>query len=212
MLGLGKRKGGSAGPPLLLVGLGNPGAKYAGNRHNVGFMAAQAIAEEHGFGAAKSKFQGALHEGRLGGERALILKPQTYMNESGQSVGAAMRFYKVPLDRLVVCYDELDLAPGKVRMKTGGGTAGHNGIRSITRHVGAEFRRMRIGIGHPGQKDKVTPYVLGDFAKSDQVWLRDLLEAIARAAPYLAEGCDERFQSEVARLAPPPDLPARAGS
>lgn len=193
---------------LLLVGLGNPGEKYARHRHNVGFMAADAIADAHGFEAPKSKFQGELREGFLNGDggrtKALILKPQTYMNESGRSVGEAVRFYKLSPEDVVVFYDELDLAPGKLRIKVGGGAAGHNGIRSIDSHIGNNFRRVRIGIGHPGDKSRVTGHVLGDFAKTDRSWLEPMLEAIAKAAPLLAETDSNLFASAVAqRLAPP---------
>lgn len=188
---------------LLLVGLGNPGAKYASHRHNVGFMAADAIAGAHGFGPPKSKFQGELREGFLDGpegrEKALILKPQTYMNESGRSVGEAMRFYKLSPEDVVVFYDELDLAPGKLRVKTGGGAAGHNGIRSVDAHIGNQFRRVRIGIGHPGDKSRVTGHVLGDFSKADRDWLDPMLGAIAAAAPLLADKDGNRFASNVAQ-------------
>lgn len=187
---------------LLLAGLGNPGPPYARHRHNVGFMAVDAIGDRHGFGPDKSKFQGRVREGSIGGAKALILKPGTYMNESGRAVGAALRFFKLSPSDVVVFYDELDLAPFKVRTKTGGGHAGHNGVRSIHAHIGPDYRRVRIGIGHPGSKDRVTPHVLGDFAKAEEPALADLLDAIARAAPFLAEGEDERFQTEVARLAP----------
>ena len=192
---------------LLLVGLGNPGEKYARHRHNVGFMAVDAIARVHGFSEARRKFQGELQEGFLAidgrREKALILKPQTYMNESGQSVGEAARFFKITPSDVVVFYDELDLAPGKLRMKTGGGAAGHNGIRSIDAHLGNEFRRARIGIGHPGDRSKVTGHVLGDFSKSDHDWLDPTLQAIADAAPQLLLD-DQRFATNVAlRLKPP---------
>ncbi|OXT00549.1 aminoacyl-tRNA hydrolase [Notoacmeibacter marinus] len=183
---------------LLIVGLGNPGTKYAGNRHNIGFMAADKIARRHGFGPFTKKFQGELAEGRLGGDKALILKPQTYMNESGRAVGEAMRFYKLETSDLIVLYDELDLAPGKVRVKTGGGAGGHNGIRSIDAHCSKDYRRVRIGIGHPGGKELVTRHVLGDFAKADAEWLEPLLDAIADAMPMLAEGKDSDFMNRVA--------------
>ncbi|WP_425408628.1 aminoacyl-tRNA hydrolase [Hyphococcus sp.] len=192
---------------LLLVGLGNPGEKYASHRHNVGFMAADAIAGAHGFDASKSKFQGELREGFLDGPsgrvKSLILKPKTYMNESGQAVGAAMRFYKLSPEDVVVFYDELDLAPGKLKVKIGGGAAGHNGIRSIDAHIGNHFKRVRIGIGHPGDKTRVTSHVLGDFAKSDRDWLDPMLDAIAAAAPLLASGETNQFASNIAhRLTP----------
>ena len=192
---------------LLLVGLGNPGEKYARHRHNVGFMAADAIADAHGFGPAREKFHGAIREGFLEGpagrEKTIILKPLTYMNDSGQAVRAAADFYKLEAENVVVFYDELDLAPGKLRVKTGGGAAGHNGIRSVDSHLGNGFRRVRIGIGHPGDKSKVTNHVLGNFAKTDEEWLRALLDGVAAAAPFLAAGEDQRFATDVAqRLAP----------
>jgi peptidyl-tRNA hydrolase, PTH1 family len=185
---------------LLLAGLGNPGPDYARHRHNVGFMAADAIAEAHGFGPPRRKFRGLLREGSLGGEKCLILKPQTWMNDSGESVAEAMRFHKLEPAQLTVLHDELDLAPGKVRVKRGGGTAGHNGLRSIGAHIGPEFRRVRIGIGHPGAKELVLRWVLNDFAKADAVWLEPLLEAIAEAAPLLAKGDDAGFATRVALL------------
>jgi PTH1 family peptidyl-tRNA hydrolase len=184
---------------LLLVGLGNPGAQYAGHRHNIGFMAMDRIAEAHGFGAESGRFQGRLREGRLGTEKALLLKPGTFMNESGRAVGEAARFYKLTPEDIVVFHDELDLAPGKLRMKVGGGHAGHNGLRSIHAHIGADYRRVRMGIGHPGHKSKVSGYVLHDFAKADRDWLDPTLDAIAKAAPLLAAGEDARFQSDVAQ-------------
>ncbi|HEU0018312.1 MAG TPA: aminoacyl-tRNA hydrolase, partial [Methyloceanibacter sp.] len=159
----------------LFVGLGNPGAEYAFNRHNVGFMAADAIASEHGFPAWRKRFSGLTAEGKLGREQVLLLKPQTYMNESGRSVGEAARFYKLGLDEVIVFHDELDLVPGKVRVKTGGGSAGHNGLRSITAHLGNDYVRVRIGIGHPGSKELVTNWVLQNFVKSDREWLEPLL-------------------------------------
>jgi len=189
---------------LLLVGLGNPGEKYARHRHNIGFMAVDAIAEAQGFGPARSKFQGEIRDGTLGREKALILKPQTYMNNSGRAVGEAARFYKIAPEDIIVFYDELDLAPGKLRVKIGGGAAGHNGIRSIDSHIGNTFKRIRIGIGHPGDKSRVTNHVLGDFAKSDQDWLAPMLGAIASEAPYLTEPDGNRFATAVAqKLAPP---------
>lgn len=193
---------------FLLVGLGNPGEKYARHRHNVGFMAADAIAERYRFGPARTKFRGELREGTLpapqGDVRALILKPQTYMNDSGQSVGEAARFYKIPPENVIVFYDELDLAPGKLKVKTGGGAAGHNGIRSIDAHIGANFRRVRIGIGHPGDKARVTGHVLGDFSKADENWLQPVLAAIAEAAPLLADAAENRFMTAVAAKLNPP--------
>jgi len=186
----------------LLVGLGNPGAKYAQNRHNIGFMAVDEIARAQGFGPWRSKFQGALSEGVLDGEKVLLLKPETFMNLSGQSVGAAMRFYKIDPADVVVFHDELDLAPGKLRVKRGGGHAGHNGLRSLHQHIGPDYERVRLGIGHPGDKRLVSNYVLGDFAKADSDWLDPLLEAIGRAAPYLAKGQNDRFMTAVAQARP----------
>jgi peptidyl-tRNA hydrolase, PTH1 family len=182
----------------LWAGLGNPGAQYALNRHNVGFMAADAIAEVHGFAAWAKKFQGWLSEGRIGGEKVLLLKPATFMNESGRAIGEAMRFYKLAPKDVTVLYDELDLAPMKVRVRRGGGTAGHNGIRSTAAHIGPDFRRVRIGIGHPGHKDRVTGHVLGNYAKAEMDDLADLLGAIAAEAEWLAKSDDERFMSDVA--------------
>jgi peptidyl-tRNA hydrolase, PTH1 family len=182
----------------LWVGLGNPGPQYAMNRHNVGFMAADAIADIHGFGPVQKKFSGWLQEGRIGGEKVLLLKPATYMNESGRSVGEALRFYKLGTDALTVFHDELDLAPFKVKVKQGGGTAGHNGLRSIDQHLGPDFRRVRLGIGHPGHKDRVTGYVLGNYAKAEMDLLADMLGAVAAEAEWLARGEDARFMSDVA--------------
>ena len=182
----------------LWVGLGNPGAQYALQRHNVGFMAVDTIAEIHDFGPVKKAFQGWTQEGRIGPEKILLLKPATFMNESGRSVGEAMRFYKLEVGDVTVFHDELDLAPFKVKVKTGGGTAGHNGLRSTEAHIGNEFRRVRIGIGHPGHKDKVSPYVLGNYAKAEMDSLADLLGAVAAEARWLAEGHDGRFMSDVA--------------
>ncbi len=184
----------------LFVGLGNPGEKYRANRHNIGFMAVDRIAERHGFGPWRKKFQGLISEGEIGGERITLLKPETYMNESGRAVGEAQRFLKIPLSDVYVFHDELDLAPGKVKVKTGGGNAGHNGLRSITAHIENDYERVRLGIGHPGSKDVVIHHVLNDFAKSDREWLGLLLDAVADAAPFLAKGDDARFLSDVARL------------
>lgn len=189
---------------LLLVGLGNPGARYQGNRHNIGFMAADEIVRRHGFSPWKKRFQGEVAEGALGSERALVLKPQTFMNESGRAVGEAARFFKLDLKDVVVLYDELDLAPGKVRVKTGGGTAGHNGIRSIDAHLGNEFRRVRLGIGHPGDKKLVQHYVLSDFDRELDGWVKPTLAAVADAAPLLAESDDNKFMTRVALLTNPP--------
>jgi peptidyl-tRNA hydrolase, PTH1 family len=182
----------------LWVGLGNPGAEYALHRHNVGFMAADAIAQEWRFSAWKAKFKGALCEGSIGGEKILLLKPATFMNDSGRSVGEAMRFYKLEAPEVTVFYDELDLAPFKVKVKTGGGAAGHNGIRSTMAHIGEDFRRVRIGIGHPGHKDRVTGYVLGNYAKAEMDDLAHLLGAVAAEAKWLAESDDVRFMNDVA--------------
>jgi len=184
----------------LFVGLGNPGEKYRANRHNVGFMAVDRIAERHDFGPWRKKFQGLVSESTIGSERVTLLKPATYMNDSGQSVGEAQRFLKIPLSDVYVFHDELDLAPGKVKVKAGGGNAGHNGLRSISAHIDNDYKRVRLGIGHPGSKDVVVYYVLNDFAKSDREWLGPLLDAVAGAAPFLAKGDDARFLSEVARL------------
>jgi PTH1 family peptidyl-tRNA hydrolase len=184
----------------LWVGLGNPGAKYALQRHNVGFMAAVLIVEVHDFGPWQKKFRSLIAEGRVGRERVLLLKPQTFMNDSGEAVAQALRFYKLGMDALTVFHDELDLAPFKVKVKVGGGTAGHNGLRSIDAHLGPEFRRVRIGIGHPGpgRKDLVTPHVLGNYAKAEIEPLSDLLAAIAAEAEWLADDDEARFMSEVA--------------
>jgi len=182
----------------IWVGLGNPGADYALNRHNVGFMAVDAIAGVHAFEPWKKGFQGWISAGRIGTQRVLLLKPATYMNDSGRSVGEAMRFYKLGLDALTVFHDELDLAPFKVKVKTGGGAAGHNGLRSIDAHLGQEYRRVRLGIGHPGHKDRVTGYVLGNYAKAEMDGLADMLGAVAAEAPLLAAGDDTRFMNEVA--------------
>lgn len=188
---------------LLLIGLGNPGAKYAGNRHNIGFMAVDALARAYGFGPWKKKFHGEVAEGAIGGVRTLLLKPQTFMNESGRSVGEAANFHKLSPTEIVVFYDEIDLAAGRFRMKTGGGAAGHNGIRSIIASpVGEGFRRARLGVGHPGAKELVHGYVLSDFHKAERDWLSKLLDAVVKAAPLLAQGEDDKYQAEVMRLAP----------
>ena len=188
----------------LFVGLGNPGAKYAGNRHNIGFMALDRIAADHGATPWRAKFQGEIAEVRLGEGKVLLLKPMTFMNESGRSVGEAMRFHKLAPEDVTVFHDELDLAPGKCRVKRGGGHAGHNGLRSIHAHLGPDYRRVRLGIGHPGHKDAVAGYVLRDFPKADADWLDDLLRGISDGAPALAEGDDGRFGNAVSlRTAPP---------
>ncbi len=183
----------------LLIGLGNPGKRYARNRHNVGFMAVEAIAERHGIGPWRRRFQGEAAEGLVGGEKVLLLKPQTFMNESGRAAGEASRFFKLSPADMIVFHDELDLAPGKVKVKQGGGHAGHNGLKSLIAHCGADFSRVRIGIGHPGDKAKVTAHVLGDFAKADSDWLDPLLEAMADAAPALVSGNDTKFASDIAQ-------------
>ncbi|MDA0339014.1 MAG: aminoacyl-tRNA hydrolase [Proteobacteria bacterium] len=189
---------------LLLVGLGNPGNKYFDNRHNVGFMAIDEVARRHGFSAWRSKFQAQVADGLLGSEKTLIVKPQTFMNNSGQSVREALRFYRLSADDVIVLYDEVDLAPGKIRAKTGGGHAGHNGIRDIERHIGKDFHRVRIGVGHPGDKAKMMKHVLSDFTTADDKWLDPLLDAIAEAAPLLAQHENEKFMTRVALLAPAP--------
>ena len=182
----------------LIVGLGNPGSKYAGHRHNVGYMAVDRIAGDHGFRAWRAKFQGVVTDGRIDGSRAMLLKPETYMNHSGQSVGDAMRFFKSRPEDVIVMHDELDLDPGKIRAKIGGGTAGHRGLRSVQMHVGGAFARIRIGIGHPGRKELVNPYVLREFHRDDAAWLEDLLAAVSRSARHLATGDLQRFSTEVA--------------
>lgn len=182
----------------LWVGLGNPGPQYAMHRHNVGFMVADTLAEVHGFGPVQKKFSGWLQDGRIGGERVLLLKPATFMNESGRAVAEALRFYKLGPDALTVFHDELDLAPFKVKVKSGGGTAGHNGLRSIDQHLGPDFRRVRLGIGHPGHKDRVTGHVLGNYAKAELDDLADMLGGIAAEASWLAKGDDARFMNDLA--------------
>jgi len=170
---------------LLIVGLGNPGSRHAANRHNIGFMALDALAARHGFSPWRQRFQGEVAEGRLGEDKVLALKPMTFMNESGRAVGEALRFYKAAPEDVLVLHDELDLSPGKVKLKRGGGHAGHNGLRSIIAHIGPDFRRLRLGIGHPGHKDRVHAYVLSDFAKQEQDWLERLLDAVAKEALLL---------------------------
>ncbi len=188
----------------LLVGLGNPGAKYEKTRHNIGFLAVDAIVRAHGFSPERSKFQGAVSEGRLGAEKILVLKPMTFMNLSGQSVGEAMRFFRLEPEDVICFHDELDLAPGKLRVKTGGGHAGHNGLRSMHEHIGADFHRVRLGIGHPGDKRLVSAYVLHDFAKADWEWIDPLLDGIVDGAELLASGDSGGFMNKVALKAPPP--------
>ena len=197
---------------LIIAGQGNPGDKYAGNRHNIGFMTLDEIARHHGFGPWKAKFGGHTSEGWIEGSsssggarvKALLIKPATFYNETGRSVGEAARFYKLSGADVVVFHDEIDLAPGRIRVKIGGGHSGNNGIKSLIAHLGNDFRRIRLGVGHPGDKSKVMPYVLADFPKVDQKWLEDLIDACARALPFLAAGEDERYQTEVLRLAPAP--------
>jgi PTH1 family peptidyl-tRNA hydrolase len=201
---------------LILAGLGNPGAKYQNNRHNIGFMAADAIARRWSFGVERQKFQGLVREGVIetpkGAVKALLIKPQTFMNESGRSIGAAVNFLKADSTDVVVFYDELDLAPGRFRMKAGGGAAGHNGIRSMVSQMGPYFRRARMGIGHPGDKDRVMGHVLGDFHKSEAAWVEALCNACADALPFLAMGEDEKYQAEVMRLAPAEKMDPRKGA
>ncbi len=187
----------------LFAGLGNPGENYARNRHNVGFMAVERIAAAHGFGPWRRRFQGLTAEAELAGERLILLKPQTHMNESGRAVGEAARFLKIAEADIVVFHDEIDLAPGKLKVKRGGGDAGHNGLRSLSAHLGNDYVRVRIGVGHPGSKDLVVHYVLHDFAKADALWLDPLLDAIAKAAGRLALGNEARFLSDVARAIQP---------
>ena len=188
---------------LLLVGLGNPGAKYAGNRHNIGFRAVDAIARAYKLGPWKKKFRSEVAEGSIVGVRVLAMKPQTFYNDSGHAVAEAARFYKLTANDIVVFYDEIDLAPGRFRMKKGGGAAGNNGIRSIAAWFDDDnFRRARLGTGHPGDKDKVHGHVLSDFHKADAEWVEKLLEAVVKAAPLLAQGEDDKYQAEVMRLAP----------
>lgn len=184
--------------PLLVAGLGNPGAGYARNRHNAGFMAVDVIHASYRFAPWRARFHGVVSEGALGGRKTYLLKPMTYMNESGSSVAAAVRFYKLPLDALVVIHDEIDLASGKLKVKTGGSDAGNNGLRSITAALGPDYRRLRIGVGHPGTKSRVTSHVLNNFSKAEEEWVVPLLSAIAEAAPYLARDDDPGFTTKVA--------------
>ena len=184
----------------LLVGLGNPGAPYAKNRHNIGFMAAEAIARAHGFGPFRARFQARVAEGMVGGDKALVVLPQTYMNESGQAVGEAARFYKLGADSVIALHDELDLAPARCRVKTGGGVAGHNGLRSLSQHLGGDYKRVRLGIGRPDDKARVHAYVLSDFAKSEWGWVDVIVAAVGAHAGLLIHGADASFQNKV-RLA-----------
>lgn len=195
---------------LLLAGLGNPGPRYADNRHNIGFMAVDEIVHRHSFSPWRRRFQADCAEGRLGGEKVLALKPQTYMNESGRAVGEALRFFKLEPQDVIVIYDEIDLAPGKIRIKQGGGTGGHNGIRSIESHIGKDFWRVRLGVGHPGQKELVHGHVLSDFAKAERPVIERVIDAIAEAIPILVAGDDGAFMSRVAlTVFPPPPKPPR---
>ena len=182
---------------LLFVGLGNPGAKHAGNRHNIGFMVVDAIAKRHGFPPWRRRFQGVATEGSIGREKVLLLLPGTYMNESGRAVAEAMHFYKMPLTDIAVFHDEIELPPAKLRVKVGGGIAGHNGLRSISAHVGNDYKRVRLGVGHPGVKEMVHPHVLGDFAKAERPWVEALCDIIADNAEMLAHGKDASFQNKV---------------
>jgi PTH1 family peptidyl-tRNA hydrolase len=188
----------------LVVGLGNPGPQYAQNLHNFGFMAADAIARRHGFSAFRDKFHGELAEGIIGNEKILILKPQTYMNESGRAVVAAMQFYKLAPEDVIVLHDELDVAPAKLKVKRGGGLAGHNGLRDIKAHIGPDFRRVRLGIGHPGNKKLVEGYALRDFPKSEQHWVEDILDAVADNFSLLLQDDDAGFMTRVAEAVRPP--------
>ena len=197
---------------LVFAGLGNPGAKYANNRHNVGFMAADAIARRHSFSPWSKKFQGLISEGTLGGEKIILIKPQTFMNLSGQSVGEALRFYKLELSALTVFYDEIDLAEGKLRIKTGGGAGGHNGIRSIDAHIGADYWRVRMGVDHPGQKELVKSYVLMDFFKEEHETVQSMLDAVADAIPLMIAGDDGRFMNKVSLAIKPPPPKKGPGS
>ena len=193
----------SSDTALLIAGLGNPGAQYARNRHNAGFVVADEIHAHYRFGPWRAKFEGLLSEGELAGRKTYLLKPQTYMNNSGVSVGAAMRFFKLPLTALVVIHDEIDLAAGKIKVKTGGGDAGQNGLRSITSTLGPDYRRVRVGVGHPGEKSLVSAHVLQNFSKEDIDWLRPLVGAMVEAAPLLAQDDDTGFMSKVALLTKP---------
>lgn len=195
-------------PVLIIMGQGNPEPKYLGNRHNLGFMTVDRIAADHGFGPWKTKFQSDVCEGWIEGQgirvKALLMKPRTFYNETGRAVAEAVRFFKISAEDVTVFHDEIDLAPGRLRVKRGGGHSGNNGIRSVMAHLGPEIRRVRMGVGHPGDKSKVMPYVLSDFPKAETQWRDALLEAVSRALPFLAAGEDERFQTEVLRLAPAP--------
>lgn len=198
---------------IIIAGLGNPGPNYQGNRHNIGFMAADEIARRWSFGPERAKFQSVIREGEVetgkGRLKVLLMKPQTYMNESGRAVAEAARFYKVQPSEIIVFHDEIDLAPGRFRMKKGGGAAGQNGVRSLISHLGPDFRRARMGVGHPGAPELVHAHVLSDFHKADQAWLEALLTAAADALPFALAGDDDRYQAEVLRLAPAPKFSPR---
>ena len=198
----------------VLAGLGNPGARYARNRHNIGYLVADEIARRHGFERfrSRSRLSGDIAEGRIGETRVAVLKPTTFMNESGRALGAVLRYYKIEPERLFVFHDELDLAPGKVRVKRGGGSAGHNGLKSATAHIGADYWRVRMGIGHPGDKDLVHGYVLSDFSKAEALWLEKLVDAVGDASGLLLSGVENDFMTRVALLAPPPARPAEPGN
>lgn len=196
----------------VLVGQGNPAPKYLRNRHNLGFMVMDAIASDYGFGPWRSKFQSQVSEGKIGGAKVLLMKPETYYNETGRAAQAAIQFYKLAAEDVTVFHDEIDLAPGRTRVKRGGGHSGNNGIRSMIAHVGADVRRVRMGVGHPGDKSRVMPYVLADFAKADEAWRDALIDACSRSLPLLFSDGDERYQTEVMRLAPAPKHdPKQAG-
>ena len=198
---------------LLMVGLGNPGPEYAGHRHNIGFMAVDGIAQAYGFTPWRSKFQSRISEGQLGGIKVMLQKPETFMNRSGLAVAQAAHFYKLALDDIVILHDELDLAAGKLRIKEGGGVAGHNGLRSIAQSIGTkDFKRVRFGIGHPGDKAKVTGHVLGNFSKADSQWLTPLLDAFVSAAPLLAEGDDASCMNKIALLTKPNEHKSPSGA
>ncbi|WP_085339091.1 aminoacyl-tRNA hydrolase [Aquidulcibacter paucihalophilus] len=196
---------------FLLVGLGNPGAKYAKNRHNIGFMAVDEIARRYQFGTERNRLQGLAREGLIeteaGPQKTIIVKPQTFMNESGRCVGGFMTFHKIPIAKVIVFYDEVELAPGKCRVKIGGGTAGHNGLRSIVAQSGSDFKRVRLGVGHPG-REKMLSHVLDDFSSAEMVWVDSLCDAIARTTPLLLEAKHDHFQTEVSKLSPAPPIPA----
>ena len=197
----------------LFVGLGNPGKKYVNNRHNIGFMALDQIANDHSFSSWKSKFQGQLSDGKLGLEKVILLKPETFMNLSGQSVSETIKFYKIKTEDVVVFHDELDLSASKLRVKSSGGHAGHNGLRSIHQHIGPDYQRVRMGVGHPGHKDRVANYVLSDFAKSDQNWLKDLIYGVSDGAVYLANGDPGKFMNAVAmRTVPQREKPKKTNT